>query len=814
MAGLRACGFPQLGGVGKTRLPFIPIGRTDMGVSQTVKEPEVPGVGMRGGLGRTLLTAFLALAILPLSIVSWYAIDRSRLNIQEEVTRKLASIAALKEVQLSRWAEEQTAVLSAPNFRAQVQEALREADTNAVEVRDHLAAIARQWGLVDVALASPTGEVEWAGNVAWEGDELPLPPTQVPEASTLLVQSSLDAGDQAELVLVTQFSPQGRWPYVAIRLAPAELNRILEETAGLGRTGRAYLVDRFGVSFPQAQQLSGPVIQAALAEEAYEGTYENGQGTPVIGVYRWLPGLNLALFVEQAQEEAFAGNDAVAAAVIAATLGVALTTAILAAIVTRQITRPVVRLTESALRIAEGDLTQRVRVTSRDEIGILANVFNRMAGELEVLYEDLEAKVAQRTELLQQANYQIQRRAIQMQASLEVGQAATSVLDPDRLLKRVVRVLKERFMYSYVAVYTAEEGGQYLRLRADVGEAAPFHGQRVLVDRSGAMGRAFREGRAMVKSHNISVTKGSPTPYTRFEVILPLRLGNLTLGILDVQSTDEEGIGQDDVSVLQNVANQVTIALENARAYAVERAAAERLRELDRSKRQFLANMSHELRTPLTNIIGFSRLMLKGIDGPLSEQQRNDLQIIYHNGQHLLGLINDLLDISQIEAGLMELEFREVDLADLIRSVMATINALVRDKDVVLREEVAADLPPVQADPARMRQVLLRLLANAAKFTEQGEIRVRSWADEEQVYISVSDTGVGIAPEHMERIFERFEQGLLENGRRPNGAGLGLALSKEFIEMHGGEIWVESEVGQGTTFTFSLPLRPPPAEQV
>jgi len=283
-------------------------------------------------------------------------------------------------------------------------------------------------------------------------------------------------------------------------------------------------------------------------------------------------------------------------------------------------------------------------------------------------------------------------------------------------------------------------------------------------------------------------------------------MGDQIIGVLDILSTDAEDFDADDVSVLQNVANQITIALENARAYAVEREAAERLRELDQSKRRFLAHMSHELRTPLTNIIGFSRLMLKGIDGPLAERQHKDLEIIYHDGQHLLGLINDLLDLSHIEAGLMELEFREVNLADLIQSVMATTSALVRDKDIELRQELAPDLPSVQADEARMREVLLRLLANAARFTEQGTITVRSWSTGEQVVVSVSDTGVGIPAEDRERIFERFEQGSLEHGRRPNGAGLGVALSKEFVEMHGGHIWVESEVGKGSTFTFTLPL--------
>ena len=189
----------------------------------------------------------------------------------------------------------------------------------------------------------------------------------------------------------------------------------------------------------------------------------------------------------------------------------------------------------------------------------------------------------------------------------------------------------------------------------------------------------------------------------------------------------------------------------------------------------------------------------------LTEQQQGDMQIVYQDSQHLLGLINDLLDISQIEAGLMELEFQEVDLSKLIHSVMATVSALVRDKDVELHEEVAPDLPVVQADTARIRQVLLRLLANAAKFTERGSITVRAWTIDGEVMVSVSDTGIGIPSDDRERIFGRFEQGTTADGRRPGGAGLGLALSKEFVEMHGGQVWVESEVGKGSTFTFSLP---------
>ncbi len=765
---------------------------------------EVPGPGMRGGLGRTLLTAFLILAILPLSVVSWYATNRSRLNIQHQVTEKLLSIAALKEVQITRWIEETRDVVDLLTEDQALDQALEAAEAGETDVaRQYLTEATSRYALLGTALLSRDGRIWVSTAPSQEGAILPVPDGPVP-FQVAFGADGLNGG--AAVLIVAPLSRTGRWQYLSVWPDPAEPLRILHETAGLGQTGEIYLVDREGVAFPQGQVVESTAVEEALAGADGEGLYENYAGVPVIGVYRWLPSLSLALLVEQSQEEAFAGNDAVAAAVIMATLIAALAAAVISAVVTRQITRPIVRLTESALRIADGDLSQRVEINSRDEIGILGRVFNRMAAELESLYNDLEAKVAERTRLLQQANYQIQRRAIQMQASLEVGRAVTSILEPDRLLEQVVQLVRDRFVYSYAAVYTLEE--EELVLRASAGEPVPFHGEHIPLDDPGPLARVLREGKPVIESNPASVAVGPPTPYVRSEAVLPLRRGETTIGVLDIQTTAPQEIDQDEVSVLQNVAYQIAIALENARAYALEREAAQRLRELDRSKRRFLANMSHELRTPLTNIIGFARLLLKGIDGPLTEQQRQDLEIIYHNSQHLLGLINDLLDLSQIEAGLMELQFREVDLAELIRSVMATTSALVRGKKVTLQEEIAPDLPLVRADPARIRQVLLRLMANAAKYTDQGSITVRAWASNGQVLVSVSDTGVGIPPEDLERIFERFEQGGTENGRRANGAGLGLSLSKEFVEMHGGRIWVESQVGKGSTFTFSLPLRP------
>jgi signal transduction histidine kinase len=784
---------------------------------------------MRGGLGKNLLTAFLILAILPLIATSWYATTRERHDIQREVTAKLAATAAMMEGQIHQWIEHRIAALaflaalpgSQENISALVSSALADDATEQDSENDTISTNAARATLraqahavleqdpafhrLDVlddkglVLASSDPQVERSPvERVFE-----LEPGQISGLQFITLDPNADVG----LVVTRQITGQDgkKLGMLVGWLNLSDLAARLRTVGGLGETGRIYLVDANGTALPQGQIGASPGIEAALSGKDKEGLYKNYAGTPAIGVYHWIPKLGLVLVAEQNQEEAFATTYTVTAAVVGATLIVALVTAIIAAIVTRQITRPVVRLTESALSIAEGDLEQHVPVTSRDEIGILTYVFNRMTTELQTLYDDLEGKVAQRTVLLQKANYQIQRRAIQMQASLEVGQAVNSILDPDRLLEQVVQVVKGRFIYSYAAVYTADEEQQTLLLRASAGEADPSHGQQIPADLPVPVGRAFQTREAAVESHPIPMMTDSSVSYSRSELALPLCLGSRTVGVLVVQSTDEYGFDQDDISVLQNVANQIAIALENARAYAVEHKAVERLRELDRSKRRFLSNMSHELRTPLNNIIGFSRLMLKGIDGQLMEQQQNDLQIIYQDSLHLLGLINDLLDISQIEAGLMELEFQEVDLADLIHSVMATVSALVRDRKVDLRQDIAPHMPTIQADTMRVRQVLLQLLANAAKFTDQGTITVSAWPSDGQVLVSVSDTGAGIPPEDQERIFQRFEQVTQEDGRRPNGTGLGLALSKEFVEMHGGRIWVESELGKGSTFTFSLP---------
>ncbi|RME74826.1 MAG: hybrid sensor histidine kinase/response regulator, partial [Chloroflexi bacterium] len=275
-----------------------------------------------------------------------------------------------------------------------------------------------------------------------------------------------------------------------------------------------------------------------------------------------------------------------------------------------------------------------------------------------------------------------------------------------------------------------------------------------------------------------------------------------------------------EINLVTAMADQLALNLQNRflleetrlRAKQLEETA-ERLKEVDRLKTQFLANMSHELRTPLNSIIGFSRVILKGIDGPLTELQKTDLTSIYNSGQHLLSLINNILDISKIEAGKMELHFERVDLLPLIKSAMSTAVALVKDKPVQLEQDLPDDLPQVWADATRMRQVILNLVSNACKFTDEGYIRVTARADKEKVIVSVSDTGIGIPPEKLDDIFEEFTQVDASTTRKVGGTGLGLPICRHFVEMHGGKIWVESTPGEGSTFTFAIPINPPEQEQ-
>ncbi len=404
----------------------------------------------------------------------------------------------------------------------------------------------------------------------------------------------------------------------------------------------------------------------------------------------------------------------------------------------------------------------------------------------------------------------------------EVLQSASRSLNPAEMMRDVGEVIAQRFqMPTMLWRWNGEKIALVAAYRADGMEAS------FAMDAVFALGDMPGVGSAIVTQDAIlisSLSKSDMHPQIRDMVgylgleelfAVPLLSREKVLGVLLLgRQRNHPAIDENEMAFLRLAGINVSVALENARLYQDAQETAEQLREVDRLKSEFLANMSHELRTPLNSIIGFSRVILKGIDGPVTDMQRTDLQAIYDSGQHLLGLINDILDLSKVEAGKMDFHFEPTDVYDIVRGVMSTAIALVKDKSVDLQQALPENLPLIMVDARRIRQVLLNLVNNATKFTEEGFVRVAVSVEDRFVTFAVQDSGIGIPESSLLDIFEPFTQVDTSSTRRYQGTGLGLPISREFVKAHGGRIWVESRLGYGSTFFFMLPIAGPnaPAE--
>jgi signal transduction histidine kinase len=297
----------------------------------------------------------------------------------------------------------------------------------------------------------------------------------------------------------------------------------------------------------------------------------------------------------------------------------------------------------------------------------------------------------------------------------------------------------------------------------------------------------------------------------RSVLTVPMGGGDVARGIVVVRRRPGE-FGERIVNLMTALANQSKVAIANANLFR-EIAEKSRLLEVaDRHKSEFLANMSHELRTPLNAIIGFSEVLLQRMFGDLNPKQQEYLEDVLSSGRHLLSLINDILDLSKVEAGRMELELARFDLPQALQDTLVLVRERAARHGIDLHLEVDGRLGDIVADERKLKQVLLNLLSNAVKFTpEGGRVELRAVPTDGGVEMSVIDTGIGIAPENQELIFEEFRQVGGDYAHKREGTGLGLTLARKLVELHGGRIWVKSQVGQGSTFTFSIPERPWPA---
>lgn len=414
--------------------------------------------------------------------------------------------------------------------------------------------------------------------------------------------------------------------------------------------------------------------------------------------------------------------------------------------------------------------------------------------------------------------FEAQRRALELQTAAEIARDTTSTLSLEILLNRIVNLLKDRFELYHVSIFLLDDTNTYALIQESTGSAGQElkrRNHRLAVGSKSVIGTCTSTGETIVVNDTAHSPIHYPNPLlpdTQSELGLPLKISGKVIGAIDLQSAELNAFPEEETAILQILSDQISVAIDNAKAYAISQEAVEEMRELDRVKSQFLANMSHELRTPLNSVIGFSRVILKGIDGPINDVQQQDITAIYNSGMHLLNMINEILDLSKIDAGKMELQIEELSISDIINGAITNTSGLVKDKPIELIQKVPADLPMVKADEIRISQVVINLISNAIKFTEKGSITVEAAVsttaeNKSEMLITVTDTGMGIAPEDQAKLFQRFSQVDDSPTRKTGGTGLGLSICRSLIELHGGRIGLQSsEVGVGSKFFFTLPM--------
>ncbi len=398
----------------------------------------------------------------------------------------------------------------------------------------------------------------------------------------------------------------------------------------------------------------------------------------------------------------------------------------------------------------------------------------------------------------------------ELRALGDVTQAINSTLDLETVLSTIVAKAVQLSRADSGVIYVFDELDQRFRVRATFGLSEDLIA--AIRDQADAIRQAALDRQPQ---ETPDIQDESPSPLRdiamraglRARLVVPLVGPNRAIGALVIRRKQPGNFPKDTIQLLQTFAAHSVLAIQNARLFHEIEEKGRELAEASKHKSQFLANMSHELRTPLNAILGYAELMLDSIYGEPSDKMRTVLERLQTNGRHLLGLINDVLDLSKIEAGQLILSLDDYSMSDVVHGVVSAVEPLAAGKRLAFTAQVAPDLPSGRGDERRLSQVLLNLVGNAIKFTDKGEVAIRAFATNGAFTVAVCDTGPGIAAADQAKIFEEFQQADSSITRKKGGTGLGLSIAKRIIEMHGGRIWVESEPGKGSTFCFTLPVR-------
>jgi signal transduction histidine kinase len=588
----------------------------------------------------------------------------------------------------------------------------------------------------------------------------------------------------------------------------------------VGESGQAYVVGPGGrlIAHPDISlvlrntDLSGLAqvkeARAALSGEPAETVQvaKDIQGREVLTAHAQIAPLGWLVFVELPSHEGYAPLYA-AIGRTGLILLAALALAFLAGMfLAYKMVVPIQALRAGAARIGSGDLDQRISIKTGDELEALADQFNDMASRLRDSYADLERKVILRTRELAQSVHELQ-------ALGDVSQAVNSTLDLQTVLSTIVAKAVQITNTDAGAIYVLDEHDEF-RLRAtwglDAKTIAELTEQRIGLDNSFIASAVAQHEPVQLPD----LRDGPLNPIQeiilragyRALLVAPLLRSDRLVGILVVRRREPGEFPKGTVDLIKTFAAHSVLAVQNARLFSEIDEKSRQLEVESKHKSQFLANMSHELRTPMNAILGYTELILDNIYGEMPEKMRRVMGRIQSNATHLLGLINDVLDLSKIEAGQLTLSIVDYSMKDVVDSVIVAVEPLAAEKRLAFKADVQKNLPVGRGDERRISQVLLNLVGNAIKFTEQGGVTIRASAANGSFTVAVCDTGLGISAGDQNKIFDEFQQADSSSTRKKGGTGLGLSIAKRIIEVHGGRIWVESELGRGSTFSFTLPI--------